>query len=192
MSEELRAFIAVPLPEALRSELRRAITELKREPWAEGVRWVEAANLHLTLRFLGKVAVEAIPGLLSAVTEAVAPLAPFQVEVRGIGLFPSARRPHALAVEVEAGAEGMALAAAVEGAVVVSGLPAAERAFSRAHITLGRLRRRSRGRPIVSADLDPLPFPVEAAVLYRSELRPTGAVYSELGQMPLRGVAGDR
>ena len=44
-----RLFIAIPLPDAVRSELARLVEPLR------GISWVAGHQLHLTLRFLGDV-----------------------------------------------------------------------------------------------------------------------------------------
>jgi 2'-5' RNA ligase len=189
VSETVRAFIAVPLPDSLRDALAEARAELQREAWAEGVSWVKAGNFHLTLRFLGETPVDTIPLLAQKVGEAVSTLVPFTAEVEEIDVFPSHRRPRAIAAQVEGGAPLQALAGAVEAGVVAAGLPPASRAFSKAHITLGRIRRRTHGRPIVDLEQRAIPLPVDSAVLYRSELRPTGAVYSVLERLLLAGTS---
>ena len=79
------------------------------------------------------------------------------------------------------------LAERVERAVVSAGLPAERRRF-RAHLTLGRVRNRS----FPSVGDEPAPdcpaFPVEEIVLFQSELLPSGAVYTPLECIPLRGL----
>ncbi len=52
--ETLRAFFALDLPSTARERAARASMELRRAV-PEGVRWVPAENLHLTLKFLGDV-----------------------------------------------------------------------------------------------------------------------------------------
>jgi len=188
VSETVRTFIAVPLADALRDALAAATAELRLEAWAKGVSWVKAGNFHLTLRFVGETPVDAIPRLAAKVGEAVSALEPFTAKVTEIDAFPSHRRPRAVAAQVEGGPPLQALAEAVEDGVKAAGLPPAARAFSKAHITLGRVRRRAQGRPIVDLGFDAIALQVEFAVLYRSQLRPTGAVYSVLEQLPLGGA----
>jgi len=55
---KIRTFIAVELPDNLKREADKLIVGLK--PFAEGVRWVKAANLHFTLRFLGDIERDAV------------------------------------------------------------------------------------------------------------------------------------
>ena len=54
--ENIRTFIAVDIPQEIKMELDKAISELR--PLAPEIRWVRAANLHLTLRFLGSISKE--------------------------------------------------------------------------------------------------------------------------------------
>ena len=81
----IRAFIAVELPEELREEAAAFGQELKRS--GADVKWVEAANLHLTLKFLGDITQEQLSSRTSSLQQACAGLSPFPFSVEGIGAF---------------------------------------------------------------------------------------------------------
>ena len=181
---KLRAFVALAVAKDARSALVQAADTLQREPWAKGVRWVRSEGLHLTLRFLGDTAFDAVPGLVDALGERLRRVEPFESALRGLSLFPSASRPRVVAALVKAEPALEELSAAVEEAVVAAGLPAQSRRF-RAHITLGRFRRRG-GRGLeLTARLEEVPIAVTEVVLFRSTLGPGGARYSELGRAAL-------
>ncbi len=84
-----------------------------------------------------------------------------------------------------------ALADAVERAFTPLGFAPEPRAF-RAHVTLGRVRS-PRGLARLTAAIAAAGAPefgswtVEDVVLYRSHLRPSGAVYEPLARVPLGG-----
>ena len=185
-SLHVRAFFAVELNGAVRAALAQAVESLRGEPWAAPVRWVRSENLHLTLRFLGDIEPEVVPALAESVRQHIAPIAPFELAVASIALFPDRRRPRAVAAEVGQNARATLeiLARAVETGVVGQGLEPEERSF-RAHITLGRIRGRLSARPGIDTPLSPAHLLVRDVVLYRSELVPTGAVYSELARIEL-------
>ena len=191
----LRAFFAVELPETIRDEVA-ALQATLRAIGAD-VRWVEQANLHLTLKFLGDVEETSLPPLTTALANALAAHAPFPLHLDGIGAFPSATHPRVLWVGVGLGQEALAaLAQTVEQVCIAQGLPAAEPPFS-AHLTLGRVR--APGRP--SARVrglappihhlhtfefhNPTPVPVERVTLFRSRLSPHGPAYTPLAILPL-------
>ena len=89
-----RVFIAAPLNEELRSALR-AVQETLR-PRLPGVRWVEPATLHLTLRFIGAADEESIEKIAAIMLSVVGFCPPLAVRVAGLGAFP--RPAHARVV----------------------------------------------------------------------------------------------
>ena len=182
----LRAFVALAFDADARSALTRATALLQREPWAEGVRWVPAANLHLTLRFLGNIAQDTVPVLLDALAARLNEVEPFGCALDGVALFPTRARPRAISAGLtEANARGE-LALMVEEAVVCAGHAPETRGF-RAHITLGRLRRRAERKIDLAVELEQTPVAVREIVLLKSILDPGGARYSVLGRIALGG-----
>ncbi len=181
---KLRAFVALAVEKDARSALAQAADTLQREPWAKGVRWVRSEGLHLTLRFLGDTALDAVPGLLDALAVRLRRVEPFESALRGLSLFPSASRPRVVAAQLDAEPALAGLAAAVEEAVVAVGLPMQSRRF-RAHITLGRFRRTAGPGLELTASLEEVPIAVTEVVLFRSTLGPGGARYAELGRAAL-------
>src|SRR5512139_1568460 len=132
---KIRSFIAVDLDASVQAALRRLLAqcaELRCE-----VRWVRAAGLHVTLKFLGWVAPARLEQVHATLSTAVAEQPPLPVRARGLGAFPSWRRPRVLWVGLEA--EGLAaLAARVDEAMSRLGFEPEKRAFT-PHITLGRV-----------------------------------------------------
>ena len=186
MRAEVRAFFAVALPEEARqaaAQLARRLCETER---GEGVRWVRAESYHLTLRFLGNVAREAIAELRERVALEVSSLAPFEVRLGGARVFPSPRSPRVIAVAVEPEAPLASLAAGVEQGVVAAGEKPERRRF-RAHLTLGRVRNRRFPSVDEFAAIEGPAFTVEEIVLFQSELHRSGAVYTPLERIALRG-----
>ena len=108
---------------------------------------------------------------------------PFELGLGPAGLFPSARRPRVVALEVVPEEPLAGLAVAVERGVVAAGFPAEPRRF-RAHLTLGRVRGR-RFPPTQELAPAPAPFAVREAVLFRSELGRGGSRYTPLERIPL-------
>jgi 2'-5' RNA ligase len=186
MSENLRTFFAVTLSEEAREAAARLANRLRGSERGEGVRWVRPEGYHLTLRFLGNVARDAIAELAERVTEEVAPLAPFAVQLGGALVFPSPRNPRVVTLAVEPEADLAFLAERVERGVVAAGLKAERRRF-RAHLTLGRVR--NRRFPSVDGEtwIDCPAFPVDEIVLFQSDLQRSGAVYTPLERIALRG-----
>jgi 2'-5' RNA ligase len=186
MTERVRSFFAVALSEEARAAAARLAGRLRESERGEGVRWVRPESYHLTLRFLGNVDRQAIPELAERVGEEIAPLTPFAIHLGCALVFPSPRSPRVVALAVEPEAPLATLAERVERGVVAAGLPAERRRF-RAHLTLGRVR--NRRFPAVGLDVvTGCPaWPVDEIVLFQSDLLRSGAVYTPLERIALRG-----
>jgi 2'-5' RNA ligase len=148
------------------------------------LRWVSAAQFHLTLRFLGWTRDAKVRSLEPALRLAARACAPGAVPVSGLGLFPDRGRPRVLWLGVSLSAAMRELQAACESAAVAAGFPPEGRPF-RSHLTLGRWRETERvSRPALPA-VDLGAARVERLVLFRSDLRPSGSVYTPLAICPL-------
>lgn len=179
----IRAFIAIDLDAAARSEAADLVARLRRPD--DGVRWVRAEALHVTLRFLGDIEPGQVSALTRSVADEVAALTPFQMQLGAVHLFPSPRRPRVVALDLEPVESLSELAAAVERGTRAQGFEPEARSF-RAHLTLGRLKR---GRAPATRGLRAagVTSAVEEVVLFRSELGRDGAKYTALAHMLLGG-----
>jgi len=190
--EQVRTFIAIELSEEVRAGLARLQEELRRR--GEGVKWVRPEGVHLTLKFLGDVPADRIEEIAQAVREACVGFSPFQISFARLGCFPDLRRPRVVWVGVEGEVETLArLQKAIENNLDALGFPPEKRGFS-PHLTLGRLRkevgsgeRRRLGQLIEATAAGQLGgMMVEAINVMRSDLKPTGAVYTQLASIKLK------
>jgi 2'-5' RNA ligase len=181
----IRAFVALPLPERLRRAVAETIQRLT--PSLPGVRFVRGEGAHVTLRFLGWTRADTIAALEAPLRAAAAACPPLDVAVRGLGTFPERGRPRVLWLGLEVPRAAAALQAACERAAVAAGFEPETRAFH-PHLTLGRWGDRARRPPLPDVDLGSAH--VGELVLYRSELRPSGSVYTPLAVFPLGGAVG--
>jgi 2'-5' RNA ligase len=188
----MRCFVAVDLPDPVRDAVRRAQGALRAAAPDADVRWTGAAQLHVTLAFLGEID----PARAAAATDALRAVAggraAFPLRAAGLGAFPTARRPRVVWAGIDDPAGGLrALAADVAAALAPLGLAPEARPF-RGHVTLARVRSPRGTAPLVRA-LGAATAPafgawsVAAVVLYRSHLHPQGARYEPLAALPLGG-----
>jgi 2'-5' RNA ligase len=179
-ADEVRAFVALELDAALNAYLARVIEDLR--PRLPGVRFSPAGNAHLTLRFLGP----SRPAALERIAEAVAPAAAgcpaAEVPLAGLGLFPSHGSPRVLWLGLDLPQGMFGLQAACERAARAAGFEPEPRPF-RPHLTLGRFRDRA-ARPTLP-EVEQRSARIERLVIFRSELKPTGAVHTPLHVLPL-------
>ena len=183
-SARIRAFLAVEIGEVARRSAADVSRSLRSRPGGDAVRWVRPESLHITLRFLGDVEPAIVPKLVACVAEGVRGLECFEARLVGVHGFPSARRPRVVVLDVAPREPLEALAAAVERGALAAGFAPESRPF-RPHLTLGRVR--DPAAPDLEGAPEPAlaPFPVREAVLFRSELRQSGARYTPLERMAL-------
>jgi 2'-5' RNA ligase len=179
---DVRAFLALELEPAV----REAVGELQRQlhPRLGSIRLTRPGGLHLTLRFLGDTSPRAIEAMRPRLERAAAACPPAEARLGGLGTFPERGSPRVLWLGIEVPPPVLELREACERAAVAAGFPAEPRAF-RAHLTLGRWRERAPRPELPPADLGPARL--DTLVLFRSDLRPGGAVYEPLARFPLGG-----
>ncbi len=191
--EIMRTFVALPLSAALHAQLALVQRDLQRLCPAGAIRWVKAEGIHLTLFFLGDVLTSRLPEI-GRVLSPVAREAPeLRFTVGTAGAFPNLNRPNAIWVGVQDAFDRLAiLHRAVNVALASLGFQPEERVFQ-PHLTLGRVNRnagsdvaRRVGEVVGRLSLGQLSqeMPREL-VLFRSELKSTGAEYTRLQVFPL-------
>jgi len=154
----IRSFVAVPLSAPVRSAILAAGEGLSAR--LPDVKWTRKPdNLHVTLMFLGQVE----PSLLARFGEVLGgvlgPHPSFTVDVRGVGAFPSQKNAQVVWVGVEDPSRQLdeVARAVVDVAeqLAVGDVAEQRRRPFRAHVTIGRTPRRSRGAGDVTAALAP-------------------------------------
>lgn len=187
-------FVAVDVGDAMRREAARVVSALQMKLEAAKtppkVVWVKPAALHVTIRFLGEVA----PAEVERITPLLAPpipLAPFDVQWRGIGTFPNNRHPRALWLGVIRGAAQLA---AIEAEISKRLAGAAVELDDRVllpHLTLGRVKMAGAGvdwpKVLQSAEVKNATSFIDRVTLYQSTLSQYGPHYTELVSAPLIG-----
>jgi 2'-5' RNA ligase len=187
MPDNLRLFIAIELPGEVRSALNSLQHELQRDAALARLRWVRPEGIPLTLKFLGAVPARMQPEIEAGITKAVSGMTPFELKLGKLGTFGSKRSPRVLWVDVGGDLESLrTLQGQVEHEMAQLRFATEERRFS-PHLTLARVP------PEVAADAaGPLADVVADRVapqaviratelaLMKSDLRPGGAVYTQL------------
>lgn len=138
----VRSFVAVPLPEAVQDALFATAGELAQE--LPAVKWSrKARNLHVTIKFLGRVADDRLVEVAVALERAMGTEPRFAVDVRGVGAFPSAAKANVIWVGAGDGDGRLAaVARAVEEVAAAAGVGERETRPFRGHVTLGRVKGR--------------------------------------------------
>jgi 2'-5' RNA ligase len=191
--ELLRLFVAIELPGDVLRELNDIQHGMQRDPALARLRWVRPEGIHLTLKFLGETPATKQAAIEQAMVRGVDGISSFTLHLGRLGKFGGRTSPRVVWVDVEGDVETLQrLQAAVEHELGTGGFPAESRSFS-PHLTLARIppeqAREVAGplaRAIETADPRGTDMRVEAVSLIKSDLRPTGAVYTRLFDAPLR------
>ena len=188
MSATIRTFIAFELPPAVIALLRGVQQKLKRLNLR--ARWVRPENIHLTLKFLGDIQPGDVDRIGVAMADAAGEFGPFSLAVKGLGVFPGIKRPRVIWVGIGGDTHALlALQNRLEEKLAPLGFPAEKRAF-KAHLTLGRIKHAGNPeiiRQIINdlSDLNSEDFILKQLILFKSDLKPSGAVYSYVKQAKL-------
>ena len=190
--EQVRSFVAIELPEGLKEELVELIERLKSGGHSE-VRWVDPRGTHLTLKFLGDMAMDRLDDITLMVSEAARGISPFRLEVGELGVFPNPRRVRVAWVGVSGETDKLQqLQQRVESSLATLGFAAESRRFT-PHLTLARVRdqisseeRQRFGQVIEGTDFKARhKIEVDTVYLMRSQLTRQGAIYSRLSSVGL-------
>jgi 2'-5' RNA ligase len=192
-NQQIRSFIAIELPEEVKSGLRRLQAELKL-PQYSFVKCVAPDGIHLTLKFLGNISSQKVAEITGVMEQASQGISPFQLQITEVGAFPNMRQPRVLWVGIKGELDKLkAWQKRIDDGLVPLGFAKETRPFT-PHLTLARVRdnclpqdRRSLGELVMKTPLEvDYALPVNSLNLMRSQLLPGGAVYSRLAEVKLK------
>jgi len=179
-ASSVRAFVALELDARLRESIGELQARLR--PRLGGIRLVRPEGIHLTLRFLGDTAPAQVEALRPPLAAAAAACPAAAARVAGLGMFPERGSPRVLWLGLDVPPTVFDLQRACERAARAAGFEREERPF-KAHLTLGRWRDRAPRPDLPAADLGETVL--DTLVLFKSDLRPDGAVYTPLARFAL-------
>lgn len=180
---EIRSFLAFELPLDIKRIVAGVSGEIRNS--VRDVKWIKVENIHLTVVFLGNIQSEEINALGNAVQQVCSGYGPFDISLRGMGVFPNNRNPRVLWLGLDGDLKGMSLFRdALQKQLKPFGIKKEKRKFN-PHLTLGRARKRKMDfQPDdITLRYDELTSPVctlYELILFKSDLKPGGAVYTKL------------
>ena len=192
--EEIRSFIAIELPEAVKLNLSQLEARLK-SGRPTSVRWVAPESIHLTLKFLGNIVVESARDIIQAMAEAAQGIPPFRLEVKDLGVFPNLKRVQVAWVGVHGEIDKLSqFQQRLDSNLSRLGFAPERRPFT-PHLTIARVRdtsslteRQAIGQLIASTRFEAGEFTVDAISLMKSQLTREGPIYSRISQVALSQV----
>ena len=90
--DQVRAFIAIELPDEMKSGLK-AVEQRFTGPETRCAKWVNPFSIHLTLKFLGNVKVSLLDQVKRTVEADTASCGSFTLKTAGLGCFPNIHKP---------------------------------------------------------------------------------------------------
>jgi 2'-5' RNA ligase len=186
----IRSFIAIPVPEEVKEFILRETEDLRKT--RAKVKWVPAGSMHMTLKFLGEVSSETLEKVAMVCDELAESTAPFCLTIHGLGGFPNISKPGVIWTGFsDLDRSAAQLASQLDRELNRLGFLKEKRPF-KPHLTIGRVKLRKPDIELTEAirdglDLQGPDMEVNRFTLYRSDLRPTGALYSTIREFPLKG-----
>jgi 2'-5' RNA ligase len=188
----IRAFIAIEIPSDVKTTLKDLQSRLKRNN-PNSIKWVEPANIHLTLKFLGNITTSQINPIASAMQASVSAVHPFCLQIQALGAFPNSNRPQVLWVGLNGDLKTLLnLQHNLDLNLSRIGVLVDDRPFS-AHLTLGRVRetatlleKQNIGKTLAADYFESnLGFVVQSLNLMQSHLSSTGPNHTCLNSVGL-------
>jgi len=182
----MRSFIAIEVKEAIKNSL----TQIQQMGLVkgEGIRWVKPDRMHLTLKFLGEIDPSTVPHVTKAIQVASEDMEPFIINFETLGFFPDLKRARVMWTGIRDDRKNLEiLFRRLELELLNLGFDKELRAF-RPHLTLARFKGRVK---ILQAfeKMESKDFGSQAVkeiVLFKSDLKPQGPIYSPLSTATLK------
>jgi len=188
MLDNLRTFIAIDIPGNILSEIRELQEGIK--DYGFKIRWVRPESIHLTLKFLGDIKAVKINEIAEAISKTVVRYTPISLQAKGVGVFPGIKRPQVLWVGLAGQLEPLvSLQKTLDENLETIGFPMEKRPF-KGHLTMGRMKAKIDVKKfgdvlMTFRSFESEAFTADKIILYKSELKPSGAVYTELASASL-------
>ena len=180
-----RGFIAVEIPAAPSIiEFEQAISKTNAD-----VKLVEPKNIHLTLKFLGDTQDNQIEAIEQIIRESVHDIAPFPLTLKGTGVFPNEKYLKVIWIGIMNGDYLATIAQSIDEKLAPLGFKKEQRGYS-AHLTIGRVRTAKNKDQLLTVvnkfrEQEFLQQEIRVVTLKKSDLTPTGPIYTTLREIPL-------
>jgi 2'-5' RNA ligase len=190
--DTFRAFIALEIPQTVQQILSQQI-ELLKKKISQDIRWEHPQKIHLTLKFLGDINKQQYDRLIAGLLETASHHQPFELSLERLGAFPNNHKARVLWAGFRPQPLLLALQGDVEALTCNAGFAAETRPFS-AHLTLGRVRPDPYPESLQKINealhlapiLESKPFGIGGVSFFKSELRPSGSIYTRLSYISFK------
>jgi 2'-5' RNA ligase len=180
---KIRTFIAIKLPEHVIKTLAELQKDLNKYDCR--MKWTRPENIHLTLKFLGDISPDEVDPVCRVVDSSVSGFAPIKLRAVSVGFFPGIRRAKVLWSGISGQTDRLEkLHHAIDNGLHPFGFTRGKRRFT-GHLTLGRFKGQADSELLIdmmkaNADTISDEFIADAVFVYKSDLKPSGPIYSVL------------
>ena len=183
----IRTFIALPASNEIQQQIADVQSELITTQ--ADVKWEPKNKFHITLKFLGSVESQKIESLSSALVDLVKQLSAFEITYDSLGVFPNLRNPRVIWIGTKFNQIVLDMQSGVEQICLDIGFQKEEHAFH-PHITLGRVKGTHNiarlTEAIKTVTFESIQSRCSELLLMKSDLRPSGSIYTILKSFPLQ------
>ncbi|MGE0087794.1 MAG: RNA 2',3'-cyclic phosphodiesterase [Desulfococcaceae bacterium] len=180
---KIRLFIAFHLPDNVRSHIRDLQAQLR--SGGLHLRWVAPENIHLTLKFLGDINPSDTDRIAQAMSQAAQGTSALHLGAKGLGVFPTVRKARVLWIGLNGDTHDLiGLQNRLDDRLAEQGYEKESRAF-KAHLTIARAKESPDPKQLIEAmekfaTFASPDFSAGELILWQSQLKPSGAVYTKL------------
>ena len=181
----MRGFFGIPVS----NELKHKILSIQKRFSNFDIKFVEPENLHFNLKFFREIGNEEIDKLKQILEEISEKFEPFEIEIKGVGAFPSKNYIRVIWLGVKEGYNIMtSLAENIQDSIEALGFLKEGRFVP--HLTLGRVRT-ARNKEVLRSLIEELKdveigkMKIDVVKLFKSKLSPQGPIYEEVFKVTL-------
>lgn len=181
MSNKLRAFIAVPISDSIKNELK--IVQDKLSKSEKSLKLVNVLNMHITIAFLGQITPEQTENINSIINHITCSMEPFKIDISGLGYFGKRSCPNIIFADLKNYKALSAIYLSLKNKLKQIDLELEDREFT-PHLTLARNKNNQKiNISKIIENLKNHKFgkqKVSRIELIKSTLTPTGSIYNTL------------
>jgi len=193
--DTLRTFIAVDFPIEIKAKIEEITTYFRTQLPSNVIKWVDANNMHLTLKFMGETTANQLEPIKRAMQQVVTTFPIFEIAIENLGMYPNAKKPRVIWLGISGEENLISLHKKLDLALKEIGIQPERRPFS-PHLTVGRVRRSVDPESVIIVGKTLSEFKVSTLgrvkinelIYYQSELTPQGPNYTILQSTPLNQV----
>jgi 2'-5' RNA ligase len=182
-----RTFFAIDIPSD--HNMAGVLPDIKNQLQGEKIKWIPSDQLHLTLKFLGDTPENTIPGIISALTEALVKIPVITLQLFSVGLFKNLNNPRIIWIGIKPCLPLHQAVKILNEGILPFGFASDETEFV-PHLTIGRVKeikqREKLGKLIERYQHESFgTVSIKEIIFYESILKPEGPFYVPLKRFPL-------